>query len=199
MKEGEKGRRRGGVDRGAGKGKGFFTFQENLKLRLRFPPRQRAGKMTAACASEATCEGLRSAYPSPDVRSQRSQGELVQHAQRNENHLRVAEHRVNAKSGRLARSRHKAQTERQVRRPPSARPFTLTEHIDASTRRLVLHGVTVGGGEKNASIIWRTGELLPMQSSTCGQSVQLMAVRGSHYNTLVSGLIRSNFLVHLDQ
>lgn len=127
------------------------------------------------------------AYPSPDVRSQRSQGAFVQHAQRNENHLRVAEHRVNAKTGRLARSRHKARTERQVWRPPSARPFKLTEHINASTQRLVLHGVTAGG-EKKASIIWRTGELLPIQSSTCRQSVQFMAVRGSHYNTLVWSL-----------
>lgn len=87
----------------------------------------------SAFGAQGKCEATRggAAYPSPDVRSQRRQGELVQHAQRNENHLRVAEHRVNAETGRLARSRHEAQAERRVGRPPSARPCTLTEHVNA--------------------------------------------------------------------
>lgn len=63
--------------------------------------------------------GEEAAYPSPDARSQRRQRKLVEHAQRDENHLRVAEHRANAKSGRLARSQ---QTERQDRWPPSPVP-----------------------------------------------------------------------------
>lgn len=100
----------------------FFTFQKNLKIHCCFLHNNKehltgmhdnyenlhdyhtnVAKTTPVYITDVLNVKVRSqkwstAYPSPDVRSQRRQRELVKHAQWNKNHLRVTEHWVKAKT-----------------------------------------------------------------------------------------------------